>query len=145
MDNEKNTSVQDTEKNIKESAKAAETLTKLTQKMKEDGMDFDRYTHTFAKPFTYEGETHDKLSFDWTTLTGRDSLAIEAEIMMKKKKTVVNAAYSEDYLAGMAVRACTYRSEIGRRIDMDAMEAMPLTDILQICNHARYFLLASGL
>ena len=82
MDNEKNTSVQDTEKNIKESAKAAETLTKLTQKMKEDGMDFDRYTHTFAKPFTYEGETHDKLSFDWTTLTGRDSLAIEAEIMM---------------------------------------------------------------
>ena len=122
MDNEKNTSVQDTEKNIKESAKAAETLTKLTQKMKEDGMDFDRYTHTFAKPFTYE-----------------------AEIMMKKKKTVVNAAYSEDYLAGMAVRACTYRSEIGRRIDIDAMEAMPLTDFLQICNHARYFLLASGL
>ena len=49
-----------------------------------------------------------EFTVDWTILTGQDSLAIEAELA-KKQKTLVNALWSEDYLAGMAVRACTWR------------------------------------
>ena len=34
------------------------------------------YTHTFSKPFTYEGKTYERLTFDFDKLTGNDCLAI---------------------------------------------------------------------
>ena len=143
-DNEKNTNTQDTDKNIEKSAKEASKLLELIRELKKAGENFNTYTHLFAEPFTYEGKTHEKLTFDWTVLTGKDSLSIEAE-MAKEGRIPINAAHSGAYLAGMAVRACTYRSEIGERINKQAMEAMKLADFMQICNHARYFLVASGL
>lgn len=145
MDKSKETSLHDAVVNVNESVKAAAQISKMAEDMKEEGINFDLYEHRFKKPFDYEGVAHEKLTFDWTRLTGRDSLDIEDEILRRKKKTLVNAAYSGDYLTGMAVRACTYRGEDGRRLGLDAFETMPLPELQKICSWARFFLIASGL
>ena len=102
------------------------------------------YTHTFKTPFTYNGRTYDVLTFDWKSLTGNDSLAIENE-MLTKGKTLVVPAYTGEYLTGMAARACTERNEKGARvIGTDAIRALPLGDFQVICGRARTFLLRAG-
>lgn len=95
------------------------------------------YVHEFAKPFTYEGKTYDKLVFDWYALTGKDSLAIETEMAMLGK-TVIVPEFSGDYLMRMAAKACT------TKIGSDVIEALPLVDFNKIRNRARSFLLKSG-
>ena len=95
------------------------------------------YTHTFATPFTYEGQTYHELVFDWGRLTGHDSLMIENELTALGK-TVIAPEFSGEYLMRMAARACT--SKIG----WDTLAAMPLADFNRIRNRARSFLLRSG-
>jgi len=145
MDNEKNIDIQSTDKETAEQIKASLRLLKAVEALEKEGFDFNSYTHHFPEPFTYEGKTHEKLTFNWTTLTGRDSLAIESEMAQNKKFLTNNNYYSEDYLAGMAVRACTYRGPVGERIDANALMAMPIIDFLRICTRARYFLTSAGL
>ncbi len=99
------------------------------------------YTHEFKRPFTYNGKNYARLTFDWDGLTARDSLAVEKE-MRNAGITLVVPAFTGEYLAGMAIRACTRRDEDGNRvIDGDALRAMPMRDFLAICNQARNFLL----
>lgn len=107
--------------------------------------DADAYTHVFKEPFTYEGCTYEQLTFDWSRLTGKDSLAIESEVLMRFKKTVVVPEYTPEYLIGMAARACTERDENGKPVvGTDMLTAMPLPDFKRICGKARNFLLKSG-
>lgn len=40
------------------------------------------YTHIFRTPFTWEGHTFEELTFDFASLTGGDSLAIENELLL---------------------------------------------------------------
>ena len=92
------------------------------------------YVHEFETPFTYEGKTYDKLTFDWGSLTGKDSLAIETELQDLGKAVIV-PEFSGDYLIRMAARACT------EKISPDHLLGMRLADYNKIRGKARSFLL----
>ena len=127
---------------IEDAAKAAEVIEELA-KLRGNG-NIGSYTYTFRKPFTYEGRTYETLTFDWDQLTGADSLAIENSIT-KRGRTLVIPAYTGEYLVGMAVRACTERTEDGRRVVGEQLiRALPLGAFQSICNAARDFLLVTG-
>jgi len=125
---------------VEELAEEASALEKAVRAMAEkDG--WTRCSHVFNEPFRFEGQTFQRLDFDWSRLTGKDSLDIEAEILIRKRKTVVEAKFSTDYLCGMAVRACTSRSAEGTAFSVFAMEALPLGVFQKICGSARNFLI----
>lgn len=125
---------------VDELAKEAQELEEAVKAMaKKD--DWKRCSHVFGEPFRFEGQTFQRLDFDWTRLTGKDSLAIEEEILLRKRKTVVDAKFSTDYLCGMAVRACASRSAEGNAFSVFAMEALPLGVFQKICASARNFLI----
>ena len=101
------------------------------------------YTHEFKRPFTYEGRTYEQLSFDWESLSGKDSVAIERELR-GVNVTVVLAEFTPEYLTAMAARACTYRSEEDfHTVKAETLYALPLRDFRQICGAARRFLMRS--
>ena len=59
-----------------------------------------------------------------------------------KGRTLVSPAFTGDFLAGMAARACTERDEKGKPvIDGQALKKMPMTDFQAITRKARGFLL----
>lgn len=99
------------------------------------------YVHTLSKPLQWEGNTYDKLTFRWDTLTGADHLEIEFE-MLKKGQTLVVPEYTGDYLCGMAVRACEEWKNLGPARN-GAMRKLPLKDFSVICKKARSFLMVS--
>lgn len=133
MNDENRTTVQD-------SAEQAEQLEKEAQTQKDIGS----YTHVFQEPFTYQGETYEKLTFNWKTLSGKDSTSIERELLNRNVTTVI-AEFTPEYLTAMAARACTYRNADGfRTITTDALYALPLPEFRAICSAARRFLLQSG-
>ena len=124
-------------KGVAEDAAEAERAAEEAKQEQETGS----YTHTFKEPFQWKGRTFESLTFDWTTLKGRDHLEIEQEIIMKGR-TLVSPAFTGDFLAGMAARACTERNEKGKRvIDRQAVMEMPLGDFQIITRKARGFLL----
>jgi hypothetical protein len=94
----------------------------------------DEYTHEFKKPFEYMGTSYKTLTFDWGSLTGRDSLAISSE-MTALGKAVAITTFSPDYHIRLAARACT------TPIGSDAFELMTLRDFNKITSAARNFLL----
>lgn len=99
------------------------------------------YTHKFKKPFSYRNMIYEQLTFDWGSLTGKDHMAIENEIL-RRGKTLILPAYTSEFLCGMAVRACIDKNEEGFHIlNDDAMKAMPMRDFQTICQKARDFLL----
>lgn len=125
---------------VEDSARQAKQMESEAKAGPENGT----YTHTFAKPFTYEGRTYEKLTFDWSVLTGKDSVAIERDLIQHGITTVI-AEYTPEYLASMAVRCCTYRSaEELRTVDFDMLCALPLPEFRAICGAARRFLLRAG-
>ena len=102
------------------------------------------YTHEFKKPFTYEGRTYEQLSFDWESLSGKDSVAIERDLL-NRNIGVVHAGFTPEYLAAMAARACTYRNEDGfRTVTTNMIYALPLGEFRKICIAARNFLFRVG-
>lgn len=96
------------------------------------------YVHTFKKPFEFEGKIYETLTFQWDSLTGNDSLAIEAEIAAIGK-TLIAPEISGEYQIRMASRACT------ESLGYDAIMAMPIRDFNKIRNKARSFLLNTAL
>lgn len=124
-------------KGVEEDAAAAE---QVAEEAKQEP-DVGSYTHTFKDPFQWKGAAYDSLTFDWTALSGRDHLEIENEILMKGR-TLVSPAFTGDFLAGMAARACTERDEKGKRvIDGQAILELPMADFQAITRKARSFLL----
>lgn len=125
---------------VAEDAAAAEEEAEKAREEQETGS----YTHTFKEPFQWKGRTFESLTFDWTALKGRDHLEIEQELLAKGR-TLINAAFSGDFLAAMAARACTERDEEGKRvIDGRAVTDMPIGDFQAITRKARGFLLRVG-
>lgn len=96
------------------------------------------YTHELKTPFKWEDKEYTSLSFDWGKLTGRDGLAIEAE-MQSLGSPVVIPSLSGEYLARMAARACN------EKISVDVLMALPLREFNRIRSVARSFLLRSEL
>lgn len=101
------------------------------------------YTHVFKTPFTFEDNTYDELTFDWNSLSGNDSIAVEDELLAKGK-TLVTPEFNSSYLVGMAARACTYREDGRRKVSRYTISAMPVADFRRICNELRSFLLRAG-
>lgn len=93
------------------------------------------YTHTFKKPFEYEGKTYEELTFDFEHLKGRDMVAIENE-MQGASEYALAPEISTSFQSKMAARAAG--------IGSDVLEAMPLKDFNKITGAARHFLLDSG-
>ena len=107
--------------------------------------DPDLYTHRLEKPFTYENKTVNELHFDFGTLTGADTLAIEAELN-HRMKNLMYPHLSWEFMTLMAVRACTTRDGNGLRVvDEKLLKALPMRDYNRIVGAARNFLLGSGL
>lgn len=110
--------------------------------------DVSTYTHKFKKPVTIEGCTIAELTFDFSKLTGADSLAIEDELQTLNKPVIV-PTFSGQYLTRVAARACTTAlitpDGRERRIGADAIMALPISDYNRIRSKARSFLLASEL
>ena len=124
-------------KRVAEDAAAAEKVAEEARREQEAGS----YTHTFREPFRWKDRVFECLTFDWTALKGRDHLEIEQELLLKGR-TLVSPAFTGDFLAGMAARACTVRDETGKSvIDRQAVEDMPLADFQDITRKARGFLL----
>ncbi len=122
---------------IAEDASEASNVEEEAKREREIGI----YTHEFKKPFRWKEHTFERLTFDWTTLSGRDHLDIETEILLKGR-TLINPAFTGDFLAGMAARACTERDDKGKRvIDTKAITEMPMADFQSITRSARGFLL----
>lgn len=96
------------------------------------------YVHKLAKPLIHEEKRYEKLTFDFASLTGRDSLAIEAELTAMGK-AVITPEFSGEYLIRMAIRACD------APLGIDAFEKLPMADFNRIRSKARAFLLGSAL
>ena len=94
------------------------------------------YVHHFKKPFEYQGQTYDHLTFDFEKLTGKDSLSVEAELQAKGIMLMV-PTFSGPYLIRIAARACQ------EQIGSDALEQMRIADYSKIRSQARNFLLSS--
>lgn len=94
------------------------------------------FTHTFKKPFQWEGKSYDKLDFDFTRLTGRDSIAVQNELAAKGIIAAV-PTLSGPYLSRIAARACL------TPLGVDAFEAMSIVDFNRIQAKTRNFLLTS--
>ena len=102
------------------------------------------YTHKLEKPFTYENKTVNELHFDFGTLTGADTLAIEAELN-HRMKNLMYPHLSWEFMSLMAVRACTTRDGNGLRVvDEKLLKALPMRDYNRIVGAARNFLLLSA-
>ena len=121
---------------------AAEALTnEETQAAAENAVqgaesdDVGVYTHTFKKPFEYEGKTYEELTFNFGKLKGRDMVAIENE-MQGMSEYALAPEISTSFQSKMAARAAG--------IGSDVLEAMPLKDFNKITGAARRFLLDSG-
>lgn len=99
--------------------------------------DIGSYVHVFKRPFAYQGKTYNQLNFNFAALTGRDSLAIENELLAMNK-LLMSPEFSGEFLIRMAARACT------ENIGYDALEQMPMKDYNRIRSRARSFLLRSG-
>lgn len=104
---------------------------------KEAANSANTFTYTFPTPFTYEGKTYEKLTFDWSKLTGNDAVAIEAEVNALGR-AVITPEFSSEFLVRMASRACI------ERIGSDVILAMPIGTYNKIRAEARSFLLKSG-
>lgn len=93
------------------------------------------YEHIFKKPFTYEGKTYEKLTFDFEHLTGRDIIKTDEE-MAASGKFAISPEVSRDFQQKLAARAAGVGS--------DVIEAMNAADFMRITNFARNFLLDMG-
>lgn len=103
--------------------------------------DEDVYIHKFKKPFTHVNRTVEELTFDWESLTGKDYDEIEAALA-RNGVSVIVPEYLGDFLAHMAVHACTTRDNNGIRfVDRDFLAAMPLREYKALLGKARSFLL----
>ncbi len=109
---------------------AAETATEGAE-----NADVGVYTHTFKKPFEYEGKTYEELTFNFGKLKGRDMVAIENE-MQGLSEYALAPEISTSFQSKMAAGAAG--------IGSDVLEAMPLKDFNKITGAARRFLLDSG-
>lgn len=96
------------------------------------------YTHTFDEPLMYDGEEITELTFDFDRVTGRDCLAIEAELTAMGKITA-SPTFSGEYQIRFAAKACI------ERIGVDIFDRMKARDFLRITGKTRNFMLRADL
>lgn len=103
------------------------------------------YTHEFARPFTYNGNTVEKLTFQWDRLTGRDSISIDRELSASTGGQGV-PNFGREHMALIAIRACLDRDANDMRmVDKGFMDALPIVDFEEITAMGRLFFRFWGL
>lgn len=132
----------DTKKTTKKSTEAeavpVDPKELAVAKAEAEAQNDDIYTHTFKKPFTYEGQTYETLTFDFSALTGEDAIAAQDEMDRVRKAALVPAA-NITYLSVIAARACIVP------LAVNVLRATPLRDFNRITGRARAFLLGAEL
>jgi hypothetical protein len=88
------------------------------------------------KPLSYEGTDYSEISFDFDSLTGRDSLDVERELAMRGIQVAV-PAFSGEYIVRIAAKACA------EPLGSDAFESLSLRDYNRLRSKVRNFLMAS--
>lgn len=114
-----------------------------------DELGLGGYVHRFRKPFTYMGNTYEKLTFDFERLTGKDMLSIGQELQLLRIQ-LSNPTLNLEFQTRVAVRACTERKESPdgkerRVLDVTALQSMPAFDFHCITGMARNFLMSADL
>lgn len=94
------------------------------------------FTLNLSKPFVWEGTEYKELEFDFSLLTGKDFLNIEAEVQ-SKGYGVITPEFSTPFLTIMAIRACK------QPITSDALDSMPIVLFNRIRSRGRSFLMNS--
>jgi len=92
-------------------------------------------TVKLKKPLDYNGHVYTELHFNFNDLTGRDSMEVQQEMVQRKKGVVIVGALNNDYIVGIAAKACQ------EPIGIDAFMAMGLKDYNSITEITRNFLL----
>lgn len=114
-----------------------------------DELGLGGYVHKFRKPFTYMGNTYEKMTFNFENLTGKDMLSIGQELQLLRLQ-VSNPTLNLEFQTRVAVRACTERitSPAGKEqrvLDVTALQTMPAFDFHCITGMARNFLMSADL
>lgn len=94
------------------------------------------FTMRFKKPLKYQGQEFDELSFDFESLTGRDSIIVEKELT-RNGVQIVAPAFNGEYLIRIAARACT------TRVGYDIIYDMTISDYNKLRSAVRNFLMRS--
>lgn len=124
---------------------SVEAALQVEENARRSPVDWSKFTLTFARPFTYEGETYEQLDFDFYNTTGNDFANSEDDVL-REGKTVVMHPYSTRFLAAFAARACTYRNKEGRRtVSYRTLMAMPSIELYNLTTKVRNFFLSRGL
>lgn len=89
------------------------------------------------KPINVLGTEYKELHFDYNSLTGKDSIAVEEEIERIYHATVITPALNLEYLIRISVRACI------EPISRDDIVNLNLSDFTHIRSMARNFMLRS--
>lgn len=82
----------------------------------------------FAKPFTYEGKTYEKLAIDLESLTGQDLIDAEKGARMMGDKNIMLEA-SKSYQAVIAGKAAKVPTEL--ILALPAKEFSKITTLVQ--------------
>ncbi len=90
------------------------------------------YVHKLKKPFEYEGEKYEELTFDFNKLTGRDLEDIETELSAQGH-FVTSPEFSSRYAYKLAAKAAGIHSNV--------IESLPLFEANAIRRAAKNFLL----
>lgn len=94
-----------------------------------------KFTFHLLSPIEYEGKTYKELRFDFSEISGADSLNIEAELNAQGI-VVISPSYQTPYLLRVCARACN------EPVDVDLFTKFKLRDFLSLRNKARNFLMS---
>lgn len=117
--------------------KAQSDADKEEQDAVQKNIDSGKRIVILKKPLNVLGTEYKELHFDFDSLTGKDSIAVETEIEMTTHVTVITPALNLEYLIRISVKACQ------EPISRDDIVNMNLSDFNHIRNIARNFMLRS--
>jgi hypothetical protein len=95
------------------------------------------YEHVFDTPFEWEGKKYEKITFDFSSLTGSDTIAVEDEMAGEGK--YVFTTMDSKYLIKLAARASN------PSVGSDMLAKTQLKDFKKITGRMKSFLLAAEL
>lgn len=95
-----------------------------------------KFTYRLITPVEYDGKKYTELKFDFSEISGGDSLNIEAELNAQGI-VVISPSYQSPYLVRLCARACA------EKIDVELIKMLKLRDYLALRNKARNFLMSS--
>lgn len=88
------------------------------------------YVHKFKKPYVWEGETYNEITFDFGSLKGTDLAEVEDE-MNAESKYAIMPEYSIAFVFKLAARAAGVHSSV--------IENLPLADANIVRKKTRSF------